>query len=161
MDMTDLTVGAKAPVLKLSLSRDDVIAEGAVPPGDACTVFFFPRIGSATCNDEVLAFARAHAAFRETGLGVIGISPDPAARLARFREKHGIPFPLAADPALEAARAWGVWVEKRMYGRAFMGVERATFLLDTKGRIAAAWRKVRLDGHVEAVLAAAAALAAR
>lgn len=153
--MTDLTVGAKPPALKLSVSAEGGAITTDVPPRGSCVVFFFPRIGSSTCTNEVLAFASRRDAFAALGVSVLGVSPDPIAKLMRFCEKQGVSIPLAADPELEAAKAWGVWIEKQMYGRIFMGVERATFLLGRDGRIAASWRKVKLSGHVEAVLAAA------
>lgn len=154
--MTDLTAGAKAPSLKLWLSDGDGMREAQLPPAGTAVVFFFPRVGSSTCTNEVLGFDARADDFRKLGVTVLGVSPDAATALARFRQKHGISLALASDPDLAAAKAWGTWIEKQMYGRTFMGVERATFLVRANGRIAAAWRKVRLAGHVEAVLEAVA-----
>lgn len=122
-------------------------------------VFFYPRAESPACTNEVMSFSERLPAFSALGVSVIGVSPDTPAKLARFREKHNVSVDLVADPELELIRRWGVWVEKSMYGRSFMGVERATFLVNPKGKIAGMWRKVKVAGHVDAVLAAASALA--
>ncbi len=89
------------------------------------------------------------------GLAVIGVSPDKLPAIEKFAAKYGLEFPLASDPQHKAAEAYGVWVEKSMYGRRYMGMERATFLIDAGGRIARTWRKVKVPGHAAAVAAAA------
>ena len=92
------------------------------------------------------------------GLDVIGVSPDPIKPIEKFADKYNLTFPLASDETKAAAEAYGVWVEKSMYGRKYMGIERSTFLVDANGRIARAWRKVKVDGHARDVAAAAAGL---
>jgi peroxiredoxin Q/BCP len=105
-----------------------------------------------------MAFSEARAAFAAADTDIVGISMDTAARHAKFRDKYGLAVSLAADPERQAIDAYGVWVEKSLYGRSYMGIERATFLIDRNGRIAGIWRKVKVPGHAEAVLKAAIAL---
>ncbi len=93
--------------------------------------------------------------FTKLGVVVLGVSKDSLESHAKFRKKHKLTVALGSDPDIAAAQAWGVWGEKTLYGRKYMGMERATFLVDDKGRIKAVWRKVKVPGHVEAVLAAA------
>jgi peroxiredoxin Q/BCP len=126
--------------------------------GRPAVLFFYPRNDTAACTAEALSFSELHAAFARARVAVVGISPDTIASHARFRSKHGISVMLAADVGKAVAQAYGVWVEKTMYGRRFMGVERTTFLVTPDGRLARVWRKVKVPGHAEAVLAAATAL---
>lgn len=122
-------------------------------------IYFYPKDGTAGCTREALAFSDAADAFAAAGVGVLGISRDGPASHARFAAKHGLAVPLASDEDGSACAAFGVWGKKTLYGRTYMGVERATFLFDAAGRLVRAWRKVRVAGHVDAVLAAAVALA--
>jgi peroxiredoxin Q/BCP len=126
--------------------------------GQKLVVYFYPADDTSGCTLEAIDFTSAAKDFARAGTAVVGISPDTAASHDRFKKKHGLKVVLAADPEKAAIGAYGVWVEKSMYGRKYMGVERATFLVDRNGRIAREWRKVRVKGHVEDVLAAARAL---
>lgn len=126
--------------------------------GQAVVIFAYPRAGTPTCTKEACEFSDALAEFTARGVQVFGLSPDPVAALERFAARHGLAMPLISDEGCEVLTRWGIWVEKQMYGRRYMGVERTTVLIDAQGRAARIWRKVRLPGHVEAVLAAAAAL---
>lgn len=155
--MTDLQIDAKAPDFNFA-RPDGGTASLSALAGQPVVVFFYPRAGSAACNSEIAGFSARRPDFAALGAAVIGVSPDKPAKLARLRRALDVAVPLASDEDLAIARAWGVWVEKSMYGRKFMGVERATFLVDPAGRIAAVWRKVKVAGHVEQVLAATAAL---
>jgi peroxiredoxin Q/BCP len=128
--------------------------------GRPVVIYFYPKDDTSGCTAEARDFTRLAGAFRKAGVEVIGISPDSVASHCKFRDKHGLAIRLAADEDKAVATAYGVWVEKSMYGRKYMGVERATFLIDGKGRIARSWRKVKVPGHAEAVLAAAKASAA-
>jgi peroxiredoxin Q/BCP len=103
-------------------------------------------------------FSAAQKKFDKLGVRVIGVSKDSLESHERFRRKHKLTVELGSDPETKMAQAWGVWGEKSLYGRKYMGMERATFLVDAMGRIARAWRKVKVPGHVEAVLDAAKAL---
>lgn len=123
--------------------------------GRKVVVYFYPSDGSETCTAEALAFSKAAAAFADAETAVVGISPDGVKSHDRFKQKHDLDITLASDPDKRAIAAYGLWVEKSMWGRTFMGVERATFLVAPDGRIAREWRKVRLRGHVDQVLAAA------
>src|SRR5690606_16454546 len=107
------------------------------------------------CTAEAIDFSRLDAEFTKAGAVVIGVSPDSPKKHEKFKSKYGLAMPLVADEAREAIDAYGVWAEKTMFGRKYMGVVRSTFLIDRAGKIAAIWRKVRVPGHADAVLAAA------
>ncbi len=126
--------------------------------GHPVVVYFYPKDDTSGCTKEAQAFTALADAFAAAGVLVIGISPDSIASHAKFRSKYGLSIDLAADEERKAVEAYGVWVEKSMYGRKYMGVERATFLIDAKGRIARAWHKVKVPGHADEVLAAVQAL---
>lgn len=126
--------------------------------GKKVVVYFYPADDTQGCTIEAIDFTKAAAAFEAAGTGIVGISPDSADSHERFRTKHRLAITLAADPERTAIKAYGAWGEKTMFGRKYMGVERATFLVDRDGRIVQEWRKVRVAGHVDKVLAAARAL---
>ena len=153
-----LEEGAVAPDFTLPADGGATIALAGLR-GRPVVLFFYPRDDTAGCTAEAVDFSRLHDRFARAGIVVVGLSPDTVASHARFRKKHGLSIPLAADVDKAAAEAYGVWVEKSMYGRRFMGVERTTFLIGAQGRIARIWRKVKVPGHAEDVLAAAKALA--
>ncbi len=121
-------------------------------------VYFYPKDDTSGCTREAQDFTAAAGDFASAGVRVIGISPDTPASHAKFTAKHALAVELASDPDHVAADAFGVWGEKKLYGRVYMGIERATFLFGADGRLAGVWRKVRVPGHVDAVLAAARAL---
>lgn len=118
-------------------------------------LYFYPQDNTPTCTTEANDFQSRLAEFRAAGVHVVGISRDTVAAHDKFCAKQGLSFPLVSDLDGKVCEAWGTWVEKQMYGRTYMGIERATFLIEGQGRIAQAWRKVRIKGHVDAVLAAA------
>lgn len=126
--------------------------------GAPVVIFAYPRAGTPTCTKEACAFSDDMAEFRTRGAHVFGLSPDPIPALERFAARHGLAMPLISDESHDLLGEWGIWVEKQMYGRRYMGVERTTVLIDAQGRAAHIWRKVRVTGHVEAVLAAVDAL---
>ncbi len=126
--------------------------------GRKVVLYFYPRPDTPGCTQEAKDFSRLRTAFAAAGTEVIGISADPEATLEKFRKKHGLSVTLAGDPELDTLKAYGVWGEKSMYGRKFMGIARTTFLIGADGRIAQIWRNVRVPGHAETVLAAAKAL---
>jgi peroxiredoxin Q/BCP len=126
--------------------------------GAPVVLYFYPKDDTSGCTAEAKDFTELAAEFRKAKAQVIGVSPDSAERHAKFRRKHALNLRLAADEDKVAANAYGVWAEKSMYGRKYMGVERSTFLIDTAGRIARSWRKVRVPGHAAEVLAAVRAL---
>jgi thioredoxin-dependent peroxiredoxin len=126
--------------------------------GQLVVVYFYPKADTPGCTKEAMDFNRLKPDFDAAGTRIIGISADSVKAQEKFRARYDLAFPLASDPGREAIDAYGVWVEKSMYGRKYMGIERATFLIDADGRIARVWSKVKVPGHAEEVLAAARAL---
>lgn len=120
--------------------------------GSNVVVFFFPRADTSGCTKEAVAFSRLMDQFRAANCAVIGISKDTAAKQAKFRAKHGLSCELGADDQTGICEQFGVWVEKSMYGKRYMGIQRATFLIDAAGTIIETWPKVKVPGHAEAVL---------
>jgi thioredoxin-dependent peroxiredoxin len=149
-----LEAGDKAPNFKLA-TDDGGGASRAALKGKPFVLYFYPKDDTSGCTREAVDFTAAAAKFAKLGIPVIGVSKDSIASHEKFRKKHKLKITLASDPDIKAAEDWGVWVEKSLYGRKYMGMERATFLVDAKGAIAEAWHKVKVPGHVEAVLAAA------
>ncbi len=127
--------------------------------GRKVVVYFYPKDNTSGCTQEARDFSELLPEFEKVDTVVIGISPDTVRKHANFRAKHDLEVILAADPDRRAIEAYDVWKEKSMYGRKYMGVERSTFLVDREGRIARAWRKVKVKGHAREVLEAARALA--
>jgi len=121
-------------------------------------LYFYPKDDTPGCTTEAKDFSCLVDQFEAIGAKVIGISPDPAAKHQKFRKKFDLTVGLASDKDTSIAQAFGVWVEKSMYGKTYMGVERSTFLFDGSGKLARSWRKVKVAGHAEEVLAAAKAL---
>jgi len=121
-------------------------------------LFFYPRDDTSGCTKEATAFTALADEFAAAGVKVIGISKDSVASHDKFVIKHDLGIPLVSDEAGDTAERYGTWKEKKMYGKTFMGIERTTFLIDGDGRIAQAWRKVKVPGHAEEVLEAARAL---
>jgi len=126
--------------------------------GKKVVLYFYPKDDTSGCTAEACGFRDAFPDYGGTGAVVIGISKDSVASHDKFKKKHGLPFVLASDTSGEVCEKYGVWVEKSMYGRKYMGIERATFLIDAKGVVRGVWRKVRVPGHVAEVLKAAQAL---
>jgi peroxiredoxin Q/BCP len=126
--------------------------------GSAVVLFFYPRDDTPGCTKESIGFSQSLQDFAEAGAQVFGISKDTVAKHDKFVAKHDLTTPLLSDAEAEVCEAYGVWVEKNMYGRKSMGIQRSTFLIDAEGKIAQVWRKVKVDGHVDAVLEAVKAL---
>ena len=122
--------------------------------GKVVVLYFYPKDQTPTCTQEACEFRDAYGKFAELGAVVAGVSPDGPASHAKFAAKHGLPFPLLADEDQTVCRLYDVWRPKKMYGREYMGVERSTFLIDKEGVLVREWRKVKLAGHIEEVLAA-------
>jgi peroxiredoxin Q/BCP len=150
----ELTPGDPAP--SFSLERD---GGGTMTlddfKGQLLVLYFYPKAGTSGCTLEAQAFSGMQPAFRSAGVSVVGVSPDPVRALDKFRDKYGLKIPLLSDPIHETLEAYGVWTQKSMYGRKYMGVERSTFLIGPDGRVRRTWRKVKVPGHVDDVLAAA------
>jgi peroxiredoxin Q/BCP len=150
--------GDKAPDFELPMASGETLALSSLK-GKPVVVYFYPKDDTSGCTAEAKDFSRLAPDFRKVGVEVIGVSPDSVASHQKFRTKYDLTIKLAADADKSVAMAYGVWVEKSMYGRKYMGVERSTFLIDQKGRIAKSWRKVKVPGHADEVLAAARASA--
>lgn len=149
-----LNAGDEAPNFVLT-ADDGGRVELASLRGRRAVLYFYPKNDTSGCTAEAKDFSRLARAFEEAGAVVIGISPDGVDSHKRFKAKHGLDLRLAADTAKTAAAAYGVWAEKSMYGKTYMGVERSTFLIDGAGKVLKSWRKVSVPGHAEAVLSAA------
>ena len=126
--------------------------------GRPVVLYFYPKDDTPGCTTEAKDFSCLVDDFKHAGADVIGVSPDDAKSHKKFRDKHALAIKLASDVDKAIAQTFGVWVEKSMYGKTYMGVERATFLVDKAGKVAKAWRKVKVKGHAEEVLAAVKAL---
>lgn len=126
--------------------------------GRPVVLFFYPKDDTKSCTLEAISFTELAPDFADAGVELIGISPDSVKRHDRFAKKHDLTVTLAADEEKTAIGAYGLWVEKSLYGRRYMGVERSTFLIAADGRIARVWEKVKVNGHAQEVLEAAKAL---
>ncbi len=121
--------------------------------GKIVVLFFYPKDDTSGCTMEAIDFTAALEAFAKAGAEVLGISPDPVSKHDKFKAKHDLKVTLLSDEEKTTLQAYNVWVEKSMYGRKYMGVERSTFVIDPEGKIARVWRKVKVKGHVDEVLA--------
>ena len=152
-----LAAGDKAPSFKIATDSGETITSAALK-GTPYIVYFYPKDDTSGCTKEAIGFSESLKKFEKLGVTVLGISKDSLESHAKFRKKHKLKIALGSDPETKMANDWGVWGEKTLYGRKYMGMERATFLVDAKGVIKHAWRKVKVPGHVEAVLQAAQSL---
>ncbi|NOC82720.1 peroxiredoxin [Ruegeria sp. HKCCD6428] len=126
--------------------------------GSTVVLFFYPRDDTPGCTKESIGFSEQLQAFADAGAQVFGISRDSVAKHDKFVAKHGLTTPLLSDENATVCEDYGVWVEKNMYGRKSMGIERSTFIIDPEGKIARVWRKVKVPGHVDEVLEAVRAM---
>ncbi|WP_366656786.1 thioredoxin-dependent thiol peroxidase [Fodinicurvata sp. EGI_FJ10296] len=145
--------GQPAPDFSLPTADGDDVQLSALR-GNPVIVYFYPKADTPGCTKEACGFTEALAALGTTGVRVIGISKDAVPRLAKFRDKHGLTVTLASDEEGKTVEAYGAWVEKNMYGRTYMGIDRSTFLIDENGIVRHAWRKVKVPGHVDEVVTA-------
>ena len=150
--MSELTVGAKAPAFSLT-DQDEKTISLADFIGKMVVLYFYPKDDTPGCTVEACSFRDEHSAFRKKGAVIIGVSPDSAKSHAKFIEKFTLPFTLLADADHKIAGVYGVWVEKSMYGKKYMGVERSTFVIDPRGKLSAVYRKVKPAEHTAEVLA--------
>lgn len=148
-------VGQKAPGFNLPANTGKRISLQEFSGVNARNVvlYFYPRDDTPGCTTEACGFRDNFSRFQSADTIVLGVSTDPIASHEKFAAKFSLPFPLLADESHELAEKYGVWVEKNMYGKKSMGIQRATFLIDKTGKIAAAWPKVKVDGHVDEVAA--------
>ena len=146
--------GDAAPDFEMPASGGRTVSRQALK-GKPFVLYFYPKADTPGCTKEACAFQEALPQLAGIGIDVIGVSPDKMKPIERFAEKYQLSFPLASDESHSIAEKYGTWVEKSMYGRKYMGMERSTFLIDKRGKIARVWRKVSVTGHAAEVLAAA------
>jgi thioredoxin-dependent peroxiredoxin len=149
-----LVPGAKAPDFTLPCDGGTSVSLNQFR-GRKLVLYFYPRADTPGCTREAQAFSALAKEFAAAGASILGVSADPVAAQDKFKAKYDLTIPLASDETHRMLEVYGVWGEKSMYGKTFMGVSRATFLIDADGRIAQAWPKVKVEGHAEEVLEAA------
>jgi thioredoxin-dependent peroxiredoxin len=157
--MARLRPGDTAPDFELPRNGGGSISLSALR-GKPVVLFLYPKDDTKGCTEEAISFSGLADEFAAAGVALVGISPDSVKSHDRFAKKHDLTVTLAADEEKSVVNAYGVWVEKSMYGRKYMGVERTTFLIDPEGTINRVWEKVKVAGHADEVLAVAKALAA-
>jgi len=154
--MSKIEIGKKAPPFTLEGTNGTWSLEDG--EGAAVVIYFYPRDNTSGCTQEGLDFSALHPQFKKSKAQIFGISPDSVASHEKFKKKMSFAFDLLSDPDQKVCNLYGVFKEKSMYGRKYMGVERSTFLIDAKGVLRHEWRKVKVKDHAEAVLAAVKAL---
>ncbi|MEP1208287.1 MAG: peroxiredoxin [Rhizobiaceae bacterium] len=147
-----VNIGDTAPSFTLPTNGG---GEVSFPSTQASVLFFYPKDNTPGCTTEAKEFSSLKAQFTDLGVDILGVSADSVKKHDNFVAKHDLTVTLASDPDHVALQAYNVWVEKRNYGRTYMGIERSTFLIDGQGKIVDVWRKVKVKGHVDAVLEAA------
>lgn len=151
--MPDIIEGSKAPAFDMATADGGRVSLDALK-GRKVVLYFYPKADTPGCTTESQDFSSLIADFDQIGTTVIGVSRDPVKKLDRFKAKHELKVVLASDEPEDVTEAFGVWVEKTLYGRAYMGIERATFLIDGTGVVRRVWRKVSVKNHAAEVLAA-------
>lgn len=149
-----LTEGDQAPGFTLPRDGGGTISLSDFA-GRKLVIFFYPRAGTSGCTREAVDFTRLEPEFDKAKTALLGVSADPPAAQDKFRDKYQLRTPLGSDESHAMLQAYGAWGEKSMYGKKFEGIIRTTVLIDAQGRVERVWRKVKVDGHAEAVLAAA------
>ena len=153
MAIKELTIGDKAPAFSLPGDGGKKVTLSGLK-GKSVVLYFYPKDDTSGCTAEAIAFTQLAKDFDQAGAAVVGISKDSPASHDKFKKKYALSLILASDEETKMAAAYGVWVEKSMYGRRYMGMERATFLIDGQGIIRNIWRKVKVPGHAAEVFAA-------
>ncbi|MDO9474794.1 MAG: peroxiredoxin [Caulobacter sp.] len=154
--MSGPSEGDKAP--DFDLPTDTGRVSLAALKGKTVVLFFYPKDDTPGCTTESIGFSQARADFEAAGAVVVGVSKDTAVKHGKFRAKHGLTVELGSDADSDVIERYGAWVEKKLYGREYMGIDRSTYLIDGEGVVRRVWRKVKVPGHVEQVLEAARAL---
>jgi peroxiredoxin Q/BCP len=149
-----LQEGDEAPAFEMPASGGRTVSKAALS-GKPFVLYFYPKADTPGCTTEACAFQEALPQLGKIGIDVIGVSRDPMKPIEKFAAKYNLTFPLASDEAGACSEAYGTWVEKSMYGKTYMGIERATFLVDKTGKIAKIWPKVKVNGHAAEVMKAA------
>ncbi len=151
--MALLKVGERAPAFRATNQDGETVALSDFK-GKKVVLYFYPKDDTPGCTKEACSFRDGWSKFKKRGVAVLGVSTDDEKSHRKFGDKFSLPFPLLADTGRKIVDAYGVWGEKRLYGRKYMGTNRVTYVIDEKGRIAAVWPKVKPDGHAEEILAA-------
>lgn len=151
--MPPLEIGDKAPAFKAESDTGETFSLSAMK-GKPFVLYFYPKDDTSGCTAEACAFTENIKAFDKLGVTVLGVSKDSLDKHAKFRAKYDLKFPLLSDADGTICEAYGTWIEKSMYGRKYMGIDRSTFLIGSDGKIKALWRKVKVPGHIEEVLKA-------
>lgn len=152
--MTDLKIGDAAPDFTLPTDGDGAVTLSELK-GQKVVIYFYPKDDTPGCTAESCSFNENLSAFNALNTAIIGISKCSVAKHDKFKAKYKLKFPLASDEHSDVCERYGTWVEKSMYGKKYMGIDRSTFLIDEQGRIAQIWRKVKVKDHVDEVKAAA------
>ena len=152
-----LEIGQRAPDFEMATDGGGMVSLAGLA-GKKVVLYFYPKDDTPGCTKEACGFRDSHPDFAGLDAVVVGVSRDSVARHDKFKAKYDLPFTLASDTDGGVCESYGTWVEKSMYGRKFMGIERTTFLIDEAGVIRNIWRKVRVNGHVDNVLDAAGSL---
>ena len=155
--MPSLKEGDPAPAIALDTDSGEPFTLSSLK-GKNVVLYFYPKADTPGCTKESCAFRDTSKKFTKANTVIVGVSPDPTKAQAKFKEKFDLPFVLLADVDHKTCEDYGVWTEKSMYGKKYMGVERSTFLVDAKGVLRHEWRKVKVNGHAAAVLEAVKAL---
>lgn len=148
---------AKAPDFTLAASGGRTVGSAQLK-GRPFVLYFYPKADTPGCTKEAQAFEETLSELTGAGVAVIGVSKDKMPALEKFAQKYALTFPLASDPEGTVVEAYGAWVEKSMYGKSYMGIDRSTILVDKHGKVARIWRKVKVPGHAAEVMKAAKAL---
>ncbi len=151
--MSSLTIGSRAPDFTLPAGDGSSVSLKALR-GKKVVLYFYPKDDTPGCTKEACSFRDNFAALRKKGAVVIGISADSPASHEKFSRKFDLPFTLASDEDKEVLKQYGVWKQKSLYGRKFLGIERTTFIIDEEGKISHIFPRVKVDGHTEEILAA-------
>lgn len=155
--MTEIIEGQEAPAFDMATDGGGRVSLAGLK-GRTVVLYFYPKADTPSCTNEGIDFSALLPDFDKAGAVVIGASRDPVKKLDRFKTKHDLKVVLASDEPEDVTQAYGVWVLKTLYGRQYMGIERATFLIDGQGVVRRVWRNVRVKGHAAEVLAAAQSL---
>lgn len=153
MSNPELAIGDPAPGFSLPKDGGGEVALSNLK-GQMVVLYFYPKDDTSGCTKEAIAFTESLPAFEEAGAVILGVSKDTVAKHDKFKAKHDLGVTLLSDEDGAVCEAYGVWVEKSMYGRKYMGIERATYLIDGDGQLKQIWRKVKVPGHADAVLKA-------
>lgn len=155
--VAEINEGDRAPAFSMPASYGRTVSSDALK-GKPYVLYFYPKADTPGCTKEACAFQEALPQMGNIGMEVIGVSKDQIKPIEKFADRYGLKFPLASDATAGVAETFGTWVEKSMYGKKYMGMDRATFLVDGDGIVRKVWRKVKVDGHAAEVMAAGKAI---